>query len=439
MSILLRPRPEPEELIVMRILIVTQIYLPEMGALSNRLYPFVRALHAAGHEVFVATGMPNYPSGKVFPEYRKKLFRREKLNDCTVFRTAYFTTPRNKSKLRQLLNYLSFVPSVFISGIAAGSVDLVLVTAPPVFPIMPAIWLARLRRAKLVFDVRDLWSDELTTYAGMKTNSLAVRIARALEGWGYRRAELITAPTRSLVRTVEERGAVPGNTVYLPNGADLKIFHPVSPANEVADDLNFGDRFVVMYSGLFGIKHGLETLVETAEILRERKEIAFYLVGNGAERERLRKAVKEKRLDNVTIGDERPITDIPSILARADVCYAAVRAEKYPQKLISVKIFEYLASERPVVGAFIGESAKVLEESEGGIVVAPGDAAAVARAIEKLYLDPELRERMGRSGRAYVEKNFSREAWAERLNEMLEAIAARQGIEVVENGEEVRA
>jgi hypothetical protein len=109
----------------MRILIVTQIFLPEMGALSNRLYPIARHLVAAGHEVFVATGMPNYPAGVVFPEYRGQKFLREDMDGVCVLRTACFTTPRNQSKWSQLRSYLSFIPAAFRSGLRAGKVDVV--------------------------------------------------------------------------------------------------------------------------------------------------------------------------------------------------------------------------------------------------------------------------------------------------------------------------
>jgi colanic acid biosynthesis glycosyl transferase WcaI len=90
----------------MRILMVTQIYRPEMGALANRLYPLTQELVAQGHEVHIATGMPNYPAGVVFPEYRGKRAITEELDGAKVHRTASYTTPRNQSRLAQLRSYL---------------------------------------------------------------------------------------------------------------------------------------------------------------------------------------------------------------------------------------------------------------------------------------------------------------------------------------------
>lgn len=402
----------------MRILFVTQIFLPEMGALSNRLYPLIRQLVAQGHEVFVATGMPNYPRGIVFPEYAGKRSLREEVDGYTVLRTAYYTAPRNQSKWSQLRNYLSFIPAALRSGLRAGKLDAVFVTSPPIFSLIPAILLARLRGAKLVFDIRDLWPDELITYGGFREGSLPVRVIRAIERWGYRAADLVTATTEAIIDTVIERGVAREKTFLLPNGADLELFRPFARVDGPVGD-GLGERFVVMYSGLFGIKHSLEVLLDAAELLKAHKEIVFFLVGDGARRDELVQLAREKGLDNVIFGKERSVKEIPSLLARADLCFAAVRPEPYPKKVISVKVFEYLACEKPVVGALSGESARILEESGGGLVVPPGDAQATAKAILALYYDPARRTAMGQKGRRYVEENYSRSLWAARLEQKL--------------------
>ena len=91
--------------------------------------------------------MPNYPEGVVFPEYRGKLFRRETVDGANILRTACYTAPRNRSKWSQLGNYLSFIPAAFHSALHAGKLDVVLVSSPPLFAVIPAICLAKLRGA----------------------------------------------------------------------------------------------------------------------------------------------------------------------------------------------------------------------------------------------------------------------------------------------------
>ncbi|MGQ0763395.1 MAG: glycosyltransferase family 4 protein [Acidobacteriota bacterium] len=406
----------------MRILFVTQIFPPEMGALPNRLYPFVRQMVAGGHKVSIATVMPNYPRGIVFPEYQGKRSVREEVNGCTIFRQLSYAAPRNKSRWSQLRSYLSFIPAAFQAGLRAGKLDVVFVTSPPLFSVIPAIALAKLRRAKIVLDVRDLWPDELITYGAFREGSIAVQVLRIVERWAYRNADCITATTQAIVEVIAERGVSRENIFLLPNGADVELFHPLPAENPIAGEYDFGNRFVVMYSGLFGIKHSLEVFLEAAAKLQDQKDIVFFLLGNGARRDALVSQARQMKLDNVIFGDERIVGQVPSLLARADVCFAAVRPEPYPRKVISVKVFEYLACEKPVVGALSGESARVLEESGGGIVVPPGDAHATAEAIRSLFHDHERRAAMGKAGRRYVDEHYSRSVWAIRLERRLKEV-----------------
>lgn len=406
----------------LRILMITQVFWPEMGALANRLQPFARGLAEAGHDVFVATGMPNYPRGEVFPEYAGKRMMREEHDGATILRTVNYMVPRNVSTKGQLANYLSFVPTAFASGMRAGPLDVVFVTSPPLFPVITAFGAAAVRRAKVVLDLRDLWPDEIVAVGAAAESSPQIRAMRRLERMSYRRADMITCTTKEFMETVAERGGRRGKLVYLPNGADLSLFSPMPADNPVANSYGFGDRFVVMYSGLLGIKHGLEAVVEAADRLRSRPDILFFLRGDGPRRGALEQMVAERGLENVRFGDEIPLEDVPKVLARADACVTNLLPDPYLRKIISVKVFEYMAMKKPVIAALEGEGARVVSEAEGGIVVPPGDGAAIADAVLRLADDPELRRRMGESGRRHVEASFSREATAAKLEDALQQL-----------------
>ena len=293
----------------MRVLVISQLFAPEMGALPNRLAPLTRHLGAHGHRVFVATGMPNYPRGEVFPAYRGKRFVSEELEGATVLRRSYFTTARNVSKRAQLLSYLSFLPAVMRAGWRAGRVDVVFVTSPPIFPALPAILLAKLRRAKLVVDLRDLWPDEVVAVGAASEGSLSIQVLRMIERLMYRSADLVTCTTPAFAETVGERGVGPQKSRLLPNGADLELFRPLPRENDVEAPYEFGDRLVVMYSGLLGIKHGLETVIDAAALLRDREDVVFFIRGEGPRREALEEQARELGLENVVFGGERPIAE----------------------------------------------------------------------------------------------------------------------------------
>lgn len=397
-----------------------------MGAPSNRLDPFIRQLVAKGHEVFVATGMPNYPAGVVFPAYRKRRFMREQVGGFTIFRTLYFTAPRNQAKWSQLVCYLSFIPAAISSGLRAGKVDLVFSTSPPLFVALAGFVLAKLRGAKLVLDLRDLWPDEIIACGAGREGSTPVRILRILEGWAYRTADRVCCTTNAFINTVIERGVPSEKIVFLPNGADLELFHPPTANTAKPTEYPLGSRFVAMYSGVLGIKHGLEVVLQAARLLRDEENIIFFFVGDGARRKALAECAQEMQLDNVVFGGERSAAEIPYLVACADICLSSVLPSAYLENIISVKIFEYMACERPVVAAQAGETARVLQDSGGGIVVPPGDSRALADAILALYRDPERRIAMGKLGREYVEQHYSRSTWAARLEVELRNLCLKE-------------
>jgi glycosyltransferase involved in cell wall biosynthesis len=210
--------------------------------------------------------------------------------------------------------------------------------------------------------------------------------------------------------------------MLLPNGADLELFRPLPPDNPVSREYPLNGRFVVMYSGLLGIKHGLETLLGAAELLRDEPKILFFFLGSGARAQALQEEARQRGLENVLFAEARPVQEVPQLLARADVCVSALLPEPYLEKIISVKLFEYMSCEKPVIAAQAGEGARRVEESGGGLVTPPGDAAALAAAIRTLHRDPERRRQMGKAGRAYVEQRYSRVDWARRFVNAVKAL-----------------
>src|SRR3954452_10582302 len=131
----------------------------------------------------------------------------------------------------------------------------------------------------------------------------------------YRSADVVTCTTRAFEDTVAERGVGPEKRRLLPNGADVELFRPLPGDNEVAAEYGFGDRLVVMYSGLLGIKHGLETVIDAAALLRDREDVVFFIRGEGPRRQALEQQARELGLENVTFGGERPIEEVPYLLA----------------------------------------------------------------------------------------------------------------------------
>jgi len=411
----------------MRILIVTHLFKPEMGALASRLYPLVGEMVERGHEVYVASGMPNYPTGKIYPGYQGKWKVEETIDRAKVFRTWYIIVPRNKSKLGMLMHYLSFMLAGYLSGRRAPKPDVVYVTSPPLFAVPPALWLhRRAKKSKLVFELRDLWPDELVSVGAAKEGSFIVRFLRKIERTGYKRADLVPCVTHSFIDVAIERGVPADRTFFAPNGADVETFRPLPSQNHVSETLGLEGKFVVLYSGMLGLKYGLETLLDVAEKLQDDPEVVLFIRGAGPMSDELPQLAAQRGLKNVRFGQEVPFEHVPYILARADVCVTCLPPDEYLERIISVKTFEYMACEKPVVAALAGEGARVVNNAKGGIVVPPGDVQGMADGIRRLKADPALRKELGENGRRHVVAHYSRRDTSRRLIERLEQLAGDQ-------------
>jgi glycosyltransferase involved in cell wall biosynthesis len=201
-----------------------------------------------------------------------------------------------------------------------------------------------------------------------------------------------------------ERGVDPGRIAVVKNGVDTEMFRPdVAPARHPEWD----GKFIASYIGTLGMAHAAGTILEAAERLRERRDIHFLLIGNGAERERLLARSRERRLHNVTFLGELPWTIIPSYLALSGAAIVHLSRAALFETVLPSKMFEIMAAARPVLLGVRGEAARVLAEAGAGLAFQPESAEELSRAVERLAADPDLRRRLGQSGRDYVERHAS--------------------------------
>lgn len=404
-----------------RILLVTHYFPPEVGAPQARLSEMAAVWASSGADVTVLTGMPNHPTGVLPQEYRGAMVRTEERDGYRVLRTWLYATP-NDGFLRKTLGHLSFmVTSVLLGAWRTGPVDVVVVSSPTFFSIGSAWLLARLRRARLVVEVRDLWP-AIFVELGVLTNRRLIALLERLELAAYRAADAVVVVTEGFRLDLLRRG-VPERKVHtIRNGVDLARFDgATAPDPEVRRRLGaMPDQTLVLYLGAHGISQGLPAVVEAAALAGPSVHVAF--VGEGADKGRLRETVQRLGASNVALHAAVPRDEVPSLLAAADICLVPLRDVPLFSTFIPSKIFEYLACEKAVVGSVRGEAAEILKEA-GAVVVEPERPRELADALLELAGDAERRTRIGSVGRTYVRKHFDRSALARRYLTILEGRA----------------
>jgi glycosyltransferase involved in cell wall biosynthesis len=401
----------------MRLCIQTQYYPPEMGAPQARLSELARRFAAAGHQVQVLTAMPNYPRGRIYPGY-SGLFGHERLDGIDVERAFIYPT-KSVGLTRRLANYFSFVASSAAVGVARlPRVDYLLTESPPLFLGLSGWLLARLKRARWIFNVSDLWP-ESAVRLGIVGPGPGLRAAERLEAFCYRHAWLVTGQSREILASIGER--FPGVATYhLSNGVDTELFRPDRKTAEMRQ-LLVGDTrasCVAIYAGLHGVAQGLGQVLEAAARLRDVDALAIVLVGDGPEKEELQARARTLDLGRVRFLDPQPREAMPALLASADL--ALVPLGTVLPGAVPSKLYEAMGAGLPVVQVASGEAERILADADAGVTVAPGDVDGLTQALAQLAGDPARRAALGTRGRAAAAKSYDRGAIAARFIAHLE-------------------
>jgi glycosyltransferase involved in cell wall biosynthesis len=407
----------------MRILWVAQWFPPDLGALPARITEMANVWAADGHDVTVLTAFPHHPLGQIPPEYRGRLVVVEQWGGVRVIRCWLLALPNHRMWQRTLCQVSFCLTAILLGMCRVGQPDIVLVSSPPFFTI-PAAWLlARIRRRPFVFEVRDLWP-EVFVEMGVMKRGFAYRVLRAMEEFFYRAASCVVVVTRAFREDIATRGVDRNKIALIPNGADLEIYGADDVEPRYREALGGVGRFLVTFVGTHGVATGLDQILDAAELLRDDSRVAFAFVGEGAERDRLMASASERALPNVTFHRAVPKEEVRSIYASSDACIVCLKPLPFLEKFIPSKVFEIIASGKPVIAALGGEAAQIVREA-GHIVVDSGDSAAIAREVRMLVSDDARREEMVRRGKSYIAEHFDRRKLARRYLEVLDALSSR--------------
>ncbi|HQQ93095.1 MAG TPA: glycosyltransferase, partial [Bacteroidia bacterium] len=188
---------------MMNILILTQYFPPEVGAPQNRLFELSVRLQKLGLSITVLTAMPNYPQMEIYPAYKNRSYMFEEMQGLKVHRSSIYVS-RSKGILHRLRNYFSFViSSARTSSKLPPRFDFLICESPPLFLGYSAMYLARKKKAKLIFNVSDLWP-ESAEKLGVVKNTLLLKMAYRLEARLYRRAALVTGQTQGICQNIHQ-------------------------------------------------------------------------------------------------------------------------------------------------------------------------------------------------------------------------------------------
>jgi glycosyltransferase involved in cell wall biosynthesis len=230
--------------------------------------------------------------------------------------------------------------------------------------------------------------------------------------------------------TLIRRGLPSERILLITNGVDTTKFCPMS-LTWARSLLGWDDRFTVLYAGTHGLSHGLITVLNAAEQFRDRDDIRFVLVGDGADKVDLIARARNRGLKNVEFLDSIPHEQMPQLLAAASVCLAHARKVQLFEGMLPIKMIEAMACARPVLLALNGEARRIAEqEAAAAIYVEPENASSLISAILYLHEHPEEAEQLGQRGRIYVEEHFDYDQLTAALDARIETLLNNRNIPI---------
>src|SRR6185312_12154858 len=341
------------------------------------------------------------------------------MNEMRIHR-AWIWVGKSKSILPRLLNYFSFVfTSMWIGWFTLGKADYLLCESPPLFLGISALFLKRVKKAKLIFNVADLWP-ESAEKLGLITNKSLLNITTKLEEHLYKSSALIVGQAMGIVKNIQDR--FPNKIVYwLPNGVDLTFYNSDAITTHWKEENGFSqDDFIILYAGIIGHAQALELVLKAAQLTKEKPNIKWVLLGSGPEKEKLLAMQQQMQLTNVYFYPPVPKSTMPEVLKAADAALVPLQRIDLFLGIIPSKVFEAMAMKKPLLLGVQGESKELfIEQGKAGLAFIPEDENDLVKNAMLLYNNRSDAAQYGENGRNYVEAKFNRDVIAEKFYNFL--------------------
>ncbi len=391
----------------MKILVIGQYFYPE----QFRINDVVKALVDFGHNVTVLTEYPNYPNGDIYEGYGFNIAYESIIFGAKIVRLK--ARPRLTGKINLALNYLSYwkMANHWVKKIGKQFDLIYSCQTSPVFMCLPAITAKKKFDIPFVVNVQDMWPESFM--AVMHTdNKLIYKFLETISNRVYKNADKLLCSSKSFIDILRGRGINQNKLIYWPQFAeDIDTASYPCPTE-------FQTKYRFVFTGNVGEAQGLDKILKTAELLKDNKEVGFYLIGDGSDKQRLKEIASDKGLSNVFFIDKKPITIIPQYIKNASAGILTLAENILSKITVPAKLQMYMACGCPVICMIKGEAGEVVDDAKCGIVLDQNNAEKLANAITKfIESDESVIELYKTNGEKYAKEHFDKRMLLNKLNE----------------------
>lgn len=397
----------------MHILLIHQAFTTTGNAGGTRHFEIARYLATKEHQITVITSPVSYLTGE-----KENAAKASKVDGINIL-YSYTSKGMHKGFFSRLCAFFSFMISSFFKALSVPDVDIVWGTSPNLFQGLTAWLSAKCKKAGFLFEIRDLWPD-FAIELGVLTNPLLIYFSKKLEKFLYLHADRLIVNSPGFIPSIQKKcGKIPA---LVANGSDPEMFRSSDQGETFRKEYHLDQSFVVMYCGAHGPANDLDIVLDAADMLRNRQDIKFVLVGSGKDKTRLMENASQKKLKNVIFTPPVSKENIANVMAASDMGLAILKSIPLFKTTYPNKVFDTMAAGKPVLLQIDGVIRELVETYDAGIFIEPGNAEALANAVTAMAADRERCREMGMNGYQAICKDFSREKAANLIENIMKTM-----------------
>ena len=389
----------------MKIIYLHQYFKTNEENGGTRSYEFAKRLVSEGHEVIMITG---------------ELVKVDNLEGIKIISTKS-KIQNNMGYIQRIKSFADYIVKSIYYGLKIKNVDLIFVTSTPLTIAIPGIILKKIKKAKFVFEVRDVWPDAPIELGFIK-NSFIKKFLILLEKRSYIEANHIIALSEGMKNNILRKGVIASKVSVITNMCNLELYNSINiNSNVVKKEYGLENKFICIHPGTMGFVNGLEYVLKLAEITKEEEDIVYLLIGEGKEKDKLIQLKEEKNLKNVIIRDGLPKKDIIKLIKASDIGIMCVSNYKILEDNSANKFFDFLAAKLPVFINYKGWQSEVLANNNAGFSFEYDDLQTVTDTLININKDKKL-HRVISENSGELASEFSVESSFDKLNNIIKKI-----------------
>lgn len=410
-----------------KMLVYANYFYPEYASTAQILTELCIGLKE-DFDITVICSVPCY-TGVIEEKYKTQKYYYEEYEGIKIIRVSVkeFTKTNKRSRVMHILSY--FFNSIGATK-KAGKQDIVYtISQPPVLGGILGCVGKKMTKGKLIYNIQD-FNPEQTMAVNYSKNKLILKAMMFFDKHSCKKSNLIITVGRDMQETLEKRfnnKKVPENVV-INNWMNEDEVYPLEKNNkkivEFKKKYDLDNKFVIMYSGNVGLYYDLENIIKIIEKYKDLKDIVFAIIGEGAIKDKLVEYCNEHAMKNVRFIPYQPKEDLIYSLNSADI-HLVTNAKGIKGVSVPSKIYGCMATNVPVLGILEkgSEAARIIEESECGILVETGNYEDIEKAFDKIVKEKYDFVKKHLTGRKFLEEHFTKDKSIEKYAKALKRIA----------------